>query len=201
NPHLEIFKQKGVEVLYSYDPIDEFVLSGLSQYKEKMIVSADQADLESLKEIKTEKDEKKEEKEKEEKPSDSELGKLCTRMKNILGDQVEEVRLSQRLTDSPAVLVTAEGGISAQMSRIMQIVNKDTPPPKKVMEINPDHSLIRNMLKMYQKDAKDKYLEKLVNQLFQVLMLQDGFLLDPHRLIADVQDLIGDAANWYLKEK
>ena len=201
NPHLEIFKQKGVEVLYSYDPIDEFVLSGLSQYKEKMIVSADQADLESLKEIKTEKDEKKEEKEKEEKPSDSELGKLCTRMKNILGDQVEEVRLSQRLTDSPAVLVSAEGGISAQMSRIMQIVNKDTPPPKKVMEINPDHSLIRNMLKMYQKDAKDKYLEKLVNQLFQVLMLQDGFLLDPHRLIADVQDLIGDAANWYLKEK
>ncbi len=200
NPHLEIFKKKGVEVLYSYDPIDEFVLSGLSQYKGKMIVSADQADLEALKEIKSEAGEKEEEKS-EEKPFERELGKLCARMKNIIGDQVEEVRLSQRLTDSPAVLVTAEGGISAQMSRILQIVNKDTPPPKKIMEINPDHPLIQNMLKIYQKNAKDKYLEKLVKQLFQVLMLQDGFLIDPHQLVSDVQDLISDAADWYLKEK
>ena len=91
--------------------------------------------------------------------------------------------------------------MSAQMSRILQIVNKDAPPPKKIMEINGKHPLIKNMLEIFNKSPKDKYLEKLVNNLFQVLMLQDGFLLDPHRLVSDVQDLISDAANWYLKEK
>ncbi len=126
NPHLEIFRKKGIEVLYSFDPIDEFVLSGLMKYKDKQVVSADQADLDSLKDVKAdeESDKKKEKEEKSEKPDTKDLEKLCTRIKNILGDQIEEVRLSERLTDSPAVLVSADGGMSAQMSRIMQVMKK-----------------------------------------------------------------------------
>ncbi len=202
NPHLEIFRQKDIEVLYSYDPIDEFVLSGLGQYKEKTLESADQADLSELKDIKTaEETEEKKKEEQEEKPDTGELKKLCTRMKNILGDTVEEVRLSERLTDSPAVLVAAEGGMSAQMSRIMQVVNKDAPPPKRVMEINGTHPLIKNMLTMFKNDPKDTYLETSVEQLFQVLMLQDGFLLDPHKIVEGVQVLLNDATSWYLKEE
>jgi len=114
---------------------------------------------------------------------------------------VEEVRLSERLTDSPAVLVTVEGGMSAQMSRILQVANKDTPPPKKNLEINGKHQLIKNLLEIYQKNPKDKYLEKAVDQLFQVLMLQDGYLIDPHKMVDDVQWLLNDATGWYLKEK
>lgn len=203
NPHLEIFKQKGIEVLYSFDPIDEFVLSGLNKYKDKMLISADQADLNALKDVKVE--EKAEDEKKSKKKSKDadikELEKLCTRFKNILGKQVEEVRLSERLTDSPAVLVTVEGGMSAQMSRILQVTNKDTPPPKKNLEINGKHQLIQNLLEIYQKNPKDKYLEKAVDQLFQVLMLQDGFLIDPHKMVDDVQWLLNDATGWYLKEK
>ena len=203
NPHLEIFRKKGVEVLYSYDPIDEFVLSGLNQYKGKMVVSADQSDLDSLKDIKTEEktdDEKKPKKEKD-KPDKKDLEKLCTRIKNILGEQIEEVRLSERLTDSPAVLVSADGGMSAQMSRIMQVMNKDAPPSKKIMEINGGHDLIKNMLSMYKKNPKDKYLKEYVDQLFQILMLQDGILVDPHKMVSGIQSLLKDATNWYIKEK
>ena len=203
NPHLEIFKKKGIEVLYSFDPIDEFVLSGLMQYKGKQLVSADQADVESLKDIKAEEEANKEKGEKKEtkRPDRKELEKLCTRIKNILGKQIEEARLSERLTDSPAVLVAADGGMSAQMSRIMQVMNKDTPPIKKIMEINGDHELIKNMLTMYKKNPKDKYLSNYVEQLFQVLMLQDGFLVDPHKMVSGIQSLLKDASSWYLKEK
>lgn len=203
NPHLEIFRKKGIEVLYSFDPIDEFVLSGLMKYKEKQVVSADQAELDSLKDVKAdeESDTKKDGKEKKEKPDTKDLEKLCTRIKNILGDQIEEVRLSERLTDSPAVLVSADGGMSAQMSRIMQVMNKDTPPAKKTMEINGDHELVKNMLTMYKKNPKDKYLSSYVDQLFQVLMLQDGFLVDPHKMVSGIQSLLKDASSWYLKEK
>ena len=203
NPHLEIFRKKGVEVLYSYDPIDEFVLSGLMQYKGKQLVSADQAELESLKDIKSdeESETKRDEKKKSETPDKKDLEKLCTRIKNILGDQIEEARLSERLTDSPAVLVSADGGMSAQMSRIMQVMNKDAPPAKKIMEINGDHDLIKNMLFMYKKNPKDKYLTNYVDQLFQVLMLQDGFLVDPHKMVSGIQSLLKDASSWYLKEK
>jgi len=203
NPHLEIFRKKGIEVLYSFDPIDEFVLSGLMKYKDKQVVSADQADLDSLKDVKAdeESDKKKEKEEKSEKPDIKDLEKLCTRIKNILGDQIEEVRLSERLTDSPAVLVSADGGMSAQMSRIMQVMNKDAPPAKKVMEINGDHELVKNMLMMFKKNPKDKYLSNYVDQLFQVLMLQDGFLVDPHKMVSGIQSLLKDASSWYLKEK
>ncbi|HDP97838.1 MAG TPA: hypothetical protein ENN22_01480, partial [bacterium] len=160
------------------------------------------ADLESLKKIEPEKQDGQGDRTESEKdaPDSLELEKLCTRLKNILGTQVEEVRISQRLTESPAVLVTAEGGISAQMSRIMQVVNKDAPPSKKIMEINAKHPLIRNMLKTFQRNPKDSYLEKTTDILFQVLMLQDGFLLDPHKMVDQVQSLLSDASNWYLKE-
>jgi molecular chaperone HtpG len=203
NPHLEIFRKKGIEVLYSFDPIDEFVLSGLMKYKEKQVVSADQADVDSLKDVKAgeETDEKTDDKKKAVKPDEKDLEKLCTRIKNILGDQIEEVRLSERLTDSPAVLVSADGGMSAQMSRIMQVMNKDAPSAKKIMEINGDHELVKNMLTMYKKNPKDKYLSSYVDQLFQVLMLQDGFLVDPHKMVSGIQSLLKDASSWYLKEK
>jgi len=201
DPHIEIFKQKGIELLYSYDPIDEFVFSGLGKFKEKNLVSADQADLKTLQQIKTEEDEKEKNKEEIKKREKRDLEKLCTRIKNILGDQVEEVRLSERLTDSPAVLVSKETGMSAQMQKILQIVNKDTPFPKKIMEINGAHQLILNLLSIFKKDPKNTYLSKAVEQLFLSLQLQDGFVTDPHKMVKGIQSLLDDAINSYIKEQ
>ena len=200
DPHIEIFKQKGIELLYLYDPIDEFVFSGLMQYKEKALVSADQADLKALGEIKAEKDEKAEKKEEIQKKEKRDLEKLCTRIKNILGDQVEEVRLSERLIDSPAVLVSKESGMSAQMQKILHVVNKDTPLPAKIMEINGTHPLVLNLLSIFKSDPKDEYLGRAIEQLFYSLQLQDGFVLDPHKMVHGIQSLIQDATNSYMKE-
>ncbi len=200
DPHIEIFKQKEIELLYLYDPIDEFVFSGLGQFKEKHLISADQADLQSLGQIKVEAKEKDKAKEEIKKKEKRDLEKLCTRIKNILGDQVEEVRLSERLTDSPAVLVSKESGMSAQMQKILQVINKDTALPKKIMEINGTHILILNLLAIFKKDPKDTYLSKTVEQLFYSIQLQDGLVLDPHKMITGIQSLLYDATNSYMKE-
>lgn len=200
DPHIEIFNQKGIELLYFYDPIDEFVFSGLEQFKQKRLVSADQADLKALEEIKTEQKEQDKAKQELKKKEKRELEKLCTRMKNILGDQVEEVKLSDRLTESPAVLVSKESGYSAQMQKILQVVNKDTPPPKKIMEINGTHDLILNLLTIFKKNPKDEYLSKVVEQLFYSIQLQDGFVFDPHKMVTGIQSLLNDATNSYIKE-
>lgn len=203
DPHIEIFKQKGIELLYLYDPIDEFVLSGLFGFKEKNFVSADQADLKTLQEIKSDDaaDEKTKEKQEIKKKEKRDLEKLCTRIKNILGDQVEEVRLSERLTDSPAVLVSKEGGMSAQMQKIMQVMNKDAASIKKVLEINGTNDLILNMLSLFKNDPKDPYLNKAAEQLFYSTQLQDGFVLDPFKMVSGMQSLLLDATNWYIKDK
>lgn len=201
DPHIEIFKQKGIELLYLYDPIDEFVFSGLFGFKEKNFVSADQADLKALQEIKSDDvvEEKNKEKQEIQKKEKRDLEKLCTRIKNILGDQVEEVRLSERLTDSPAVLVTKEGGISSQMQKIMQVMNKDAAAPKKVLEINGSNDIILNMLSMFKNDPKDPYLIKTAEQLFYSTLMQDGFVLDPYKMVSAMQSLLLDATGWYLK--
>ncbi|UCE05357.1 MAG: molecular chaperone HtpG [bacterium] len=200
DPHIEIFKQKGIDLLYFYDPIDEFVFSGLGQFKEKNLVSADQADLKALEDIKSEEKAKPKEKQDIKKKEKRDLEKLCTRIKNILGDQVEEVRLSERLTDSPAVLVSKETGMSAQMQKILHAINRETPPPKKVMEINGTHPLILNLLTIYKKEPKNDYLGKAVEQLFYSIQLQDGIVLDPHKMVSGIQSLLNDASNWYIKE-
>lgn len=203
DPHLEIFKSKGIEVLYSFDAMDEFVFAGLSEFKKKKLVSADQADLKALQEIKTGDADQEQASSKDDKKTRDrrELEKLCTRIKNILGDRVEEVRLSDRLTDSPALLVSRDAGISSQMQKILHVINKDTPPPKKILEINGTHDLILNLLTIFQNDPKDAYLEKAVTELFYSVQLQDGFVLDPYQMVAGMQSLLLDATGWYLKDK
>lgn len=200
DPHLEIFKRKGIEVIYLYDPIDEFVFSGLAEFKQKKIISADQTDLKVLQEIKTPEDEKAQEKEEIKKREKRDLDKLCTRIKNILGKEVEEVRLSERLIDSPAVLVSKESGMSAQMQKILHVINKETPLSPKIMEINGAHPLILNLLAIFKNNAKNEYLTRAVEQLFLSLQLQDGFVPDPHKMVSGIQSLLNDFTGWYLKE-
>ncbi|MDZ7332366.1 MAG: molecular chaperone HtpG [candidate division KSB1 bacterium] len=200
DPHLEIFRKKNIEVLYLYDPIDEFVFSGMGQYKEKRLVSADQADLKALEEIKAEAAPEDQTKEELKKKSRRDLEKLCTRIKNILGDRIEEARLSERLIDSPAVLVSKDTGMSSQMQKILHVIQKDTPPLKKILEINGTHPLILNLLAIFKKDPKAEYLTRAVEQLFYSVQLQDGFITDPHSVVSGMQSLLKDATEWYMKD-
>jgi molecular chaperone HtpG len=190
NPHLEMFKDRGLEVLFLFEPIDEFLMTGIREFKGKKLVSADQVEPSSIKSIKP-----KVEKEKPEKKDIRELGDLCARMKNILGDKVTEVRPSERLTDSPAVLINPDGTMSTQMQKIMQTMNRDVKLPPKVMEINGDHPLITNFFKIYQKNPKDEYLAKAVTNLFYSIMLLDGYVPDPHDMVNSVQELLLDSSN------
>lgn len=197
NPTLEIFKAKGIEVIYSTDPIDEFVLPGLITYKDKMIKSADQADIAKLDEIKTEKDVEAE----EEVPDKKDVDKLARRIKDILGDRVETVRLSERLVDSPAVLVGSSQAMSAQMEKIMHMMNQEVKPSAKILEINPRHAMIRNMLAIYQKDAKSPLLSKLVEGLYSSVLILDGTVDHPQIMASSIQNLISMTLDFTLKEK
>jgi molecular chaperone HtpG len=200
DPHLEIFRKKGIEVLYLYDPIDEFIFSSISDYKEYNFKSVDQADLKKIEKF----DSVEAEKEKaEELTKDEKLhfDSMLEKIKEILGDKVTEVKISERLQNSPACLVNPDDSMSASMQKIMNIVNKDNQIPKKIFEINKDHKLVRNLLKIFKEDSKDQYIENVVVQLYESALLLEGYLADPHRLVNRINSLLEDSSEWYTTVK
>lgn len=199
NPTMEIFKKKDIEVLYCYDPIDEFALPGLWEYKDKKIVSADQVDLSKLDKIKSTQEEEKESEKKESKKDDRDFDNLARRIKDILGDKVKDVKLSERLVDSPAVLIGE--GMSSQMEKIMAMYDPNNKPKPKVMEINKNHKLIKNLLAIYKKDVKDPLLTKAVNNLYHSVLLIDGMINDPHEMASGIQEAVSEMVGLYLKNK
>jgi len=197
NPSIEIFKAKDIEVLYLYDPIDEFVMNGLHEYKEKKFVSADLADISKLQKI----NQKEEKEEKEEKTDKKGMDKLARRIKDILGDRVVDVRVSDRLVESPAALVSPDNVMSAQMQKMMYILHNDASMPKRVMEINPKHPLIKNLNKIYKKSPKDPFLEKVALSLYDSVMLVDGLVKDPHEIVSDFQKVLIDSTELYVEKE
>ncbi|MDZ7722459.1 MAG: molecular chaperone HtpG [candidate division KSB1 bacterium] len=192
NPNLEIFKAKDVEVLYCYDPIDEFALPGLFEYKGKQIVSADTVDmtkLEKLPDLETKPEPE------GLKASQSDLDKLARRIKDILGDRVEDVKISERLVDSPAVL--RSDAMSSQMEKMMKIYTQDNSTKPKTMEINKKHPLIHNLLAIYQKNAKDPVLNVAVENLFNSVSLLDGSINDPQSMADSIQNMISQSLDLY----
>jgi len=196
SPHYEIFKSKQLEVLFLLDPIDEFVMDSVREYKEYRLVSIEQVDLKTLEKFDSaiSKEEKLPEITKDEEKL---LDKLLKRIKEILGDKVTEVRISNKLTDSPSCLVNPADGMTSQMQKIMQIVSKDTSVPKKIFEINRDHKLIRNMIKIYSADSKDEYIDQVVEQLYESALLLEGYLTDPHNLVNRIKFLLEKSSEWH----
>ncbi|NCC25859.1 MAG: molecular chaperone HtpG [Deltaproteobacteria bacterium] len=202
SPHLEIFRRKGLEVLYLFEPIDEFVMDSLREYKEfkfKAVENVDPASLESFENAVTDEEAKAEELSTED--SDTLKG-LTDRIKEILGeDRVKEVRISKRLTTSPSCLVNPDGEVTSQMQKILKVMGKDTSIPVKIMEINPDHRLIRNMIRIFRADVADAYLVSAVEQLYESALLLEGYLTDPHRMVGRIADLLDKSSGWYAEIK
>lgn len=201
DPHLEIFKRKGIEVLYLYDPVDEFVITGLNKYKnEYTFVAVEHADISKLEKFE---DIVKDEEKVEElsKGEEKVFKKLLDKMRDILGDRVTEVRESKRLKDSAACLVSPDGQMTSQMQKILQIMNKDTTIPKKIFEVNKDHPLIRNLLRIYQNDPKDPFITEATEQLFETALLMDGYLNDPHKLVRRMETILTKTSEWHPQNK
>lgn len=198
NPHLEIFKSKGLEVLYLYDPVDEFVISSIRKYKEFEFKSVDQADLKTIE--KFEDIEKKESQfENLSKDDEKHFDSLLAKMKEILGEKVAEVKESKRLKESPATLINPDDTMSSTMHKILKMTNKDIsiPTQKRIMEVNKDHKLIRNMLNIFKKNSKDQFIVDTTEQLYESALLLEGNLDDPHKLVNRLNKMLTEASELY----
>jgi molecular chaperone HtpG len=200
NPHLEIFRKKGVEVLYLFEPIDEFVMDALHTYKEFTLTPAEVAKPEDIAKL-PDVEPAAEEEAKPAAPEKDALEALLVRVKEILGDAVADVRASSRLTGSPCCLVNPDGHTTSSMDKIMRAMNHDTSVPKKVLELNPTHELVRNLAELNKTDGADAFVEQAARQLFESALLLEGYLTDPHALVGRVQDLLTKSSGWYAKSK
>ncbi|MFO0945511.1 MAG: molecular chaperone HtpG [Planctomycetota bacterium] len=189
SPNLEIFKKRGLEVLFLTDPIDEFIMANLREYEKRPLTSIDSADLD-LPDVPE--SEAKEEK-KEEAPA-SGFGKVLTIFRSALDGKVEDVRESKRLTDSPCCLVSSDGGMSTQMQKLLKLANKDFEISKKILEINPSSPLIRRLSSLASNSDHDSFIAECGRQLFSNAMLLEGFLSDPQDTVARVQEFMEQAA-------
>lgn len=196
DPHMEIFRNKGLEVLFLYEPVDEFLMDAVYKYKDFSLKSVEQVDLSSLDKFEnvTKKETPAEPLSKDE---EKEFESLIKHIKDVLGDRVTEVKISQRLTDSPSCLVNPSDGMTSQMQKIMSIMNKDNSVPKKIFEVNKDHKLIRNMLKIYVADPADEYVNQVIEQLYESSLLLEGYLTDPHKLVNRIKDLLEKSSEWH----
>ena len=198
NPHLELFTRKGLEVLFLYEPVDEFVMDNLGKFGEFDLVAAETVNPDSLKDFSdVVKKEKAEELSEEETAT---LSDLLAHIKELLGDKVTDVRLSERLSGSPAVLSSPDGATSS-MEKIMRMMNQDESIPQKVFELNADHPIVRNLLRIYKSDKDDALVTETVEQLFESSLLLEGYLKDPHAMVSRINDILEKAGSWYSEIK
>lgn len=196
SPHLERFRKKGIEVLFLYEPVDEFVMEGLGTYKEWNFKAVENAADDALDAFADKENET---------PSVTPLSDddsrsfddLLKRIKEILGDRVTDVRVSHRLADSPAVLVSPDGGMTSSMEKLFRAMHKDDSVPVKALELNRDHPLLRSLLRIFKADPQDKALAGMAELLFEGCLLREGYVKDPQALAGHANALMEQAAAWY----
>lgn len=192
SPNIEYFKKNNIEVLYMYDEIDDFIMPSIGQFREKNLVSIDKADL------KLNKDEK------EDKDTKDDLGKSAKKkllgyFKDILGDRVEDVIESQRLVDSACTLVSSKDGMNANMERMMKMMDQNFTASKKVMEVNLQNPLIKNLSNIQEKFPQDTLLRDCIEQLYEGASLLEGTLESPAKMVPRTTAIMDKAADLYLK--
>ena len=164
SPHIEGYLSKGYEVLYLTDPVDEWVAQHLTEYNEKTIININSGadDLSS--------DEEKEELEKL-----SENYKPFMEFANeCLGEDIKEVRLSKRLTDSPCCIVNDDNAMTSQMEEILRRSGQAIPPQQRILEINPEHSIVQKLHEIYDDDARKDSVGDYIQILRDQALLADG---------------------------
>ena len=155
SPHLEIFRKKGIEVLLLSDRIDEWLVSHLTEFDGKQLKSVTSGDLKEF-ENEVEKELSEEDKKVQE--------ALIDKVKNSIEEQVSDVRITHRLTDSPACVVSADGDMSAHMARMMEQLGQAVPRQKPVLELNPEHALVKKLEGLESKDQVKEWSLFLLEQ-------------------------------------
>lgn len=179
-PYLEAFTARNLEVLFLYEPIDEFVMNHLNAFEEKPLVAADSADV-SLGD---------EDSSPEHKLSEDEQKALTGWIKETLGDKVTEVSPSRRLVGSPAVALNSDKMMTPSMRRILKAMNQETGGPAAVrLEINPGHELIRKLHAL--KDGNPDLARLITEQIYDNSMISAGFVDDPRSMVNRIYDLLG----------
>lgn len=179
SPHLELFRKKGIEVLLLSDRIDEWMMSYLTEFDGKAFQSVSKAD-ESLSKLADEESE-------EQKEAEKALEPFVERVKTLLGERVKEVRLTHRLTDTPAIVTTDADEMSTQMAKLFAAAGQAVPEVKYIFEINPDHQLVKRVADT-QDDARfGEWVELLLDQ---ALLAERGTLDDPNLFIRRMNQLL-----------
>lgn len=173
SPFLEKLKKKDIEVIFMTEPIDEYMIQAIREYDGKDLVSCTKEGLDF--DVTEEEKKAQEELQKEWEP-------ICNKVKNILGDKVMNVKLSERLSDNPCVLVTDKYGWSANMERIMKSQalrnNEMMGGSKKILEINPEHPIIQDIKTRVLNSTSESTIKNIIGMLYTTALIDSGFTLD-----------------------
>lgn len=181
SPHLEAFKAKGYEVLLLTDPVDEVWVGTVTEFDGKPLQSIAKGEVD----LGAEGDESEAEREEQQK----EFADLLTWLKDTLADHVKEVRLSTRLTDSPACLITDAFGITPALARLYRASGQDIPVGKRILELNPNHPLVTGLRQAHQDRADDPSIAETAELLYGTALLAEGGALeDPARFAEMLAD-------------
>jgi molecular chaperone HtpG len=179
SPYFEAFRARKLEVLFLFDPWDEFVMEHLHVFQEKELRAAEKAEIAVLDDAR-----------KPEELSDEQGGALAAWMKEVLGDKVGEVRLSKRLVDSPALILDSDKFMSANMRKILKAAGKagQTPAPAYDLEVNPRHVIIVSLQKQRERDPQ--LAAKVAEQILDNTKVAAGLLEDPRTMLARLNELL-----------
>ena len=186
SPHLEIFRKKGVEVLLMTDRVDEWMLSFLSEFEGKELVSVAKGGLD-LGKLEDEAEKK------EHEETESSYVELVTKMKESLVDKAKDVRVTFRLTDSPACLVADENEMSGNLMRMLKAAGQSAPESKPILEINPNHPLVQR-LKYETTDVGSKFSDWSHILFDQAMLAEGGSLANPSSFVKRVNEMLLDKA-------
>ncbi len=188
SPHIEAVAQRGYDVLFFVDAIDQWVVDSLREFEGKKLVAVDKGNLE----LGT--DEEKVESKKKLEAAAGDYQALTAYIKERLKDEVGEVRLSPRLTESACCLVADEHAMNASMERLMRAMNQDVPKQLRTLELNPDHALLKRMKAMFETAPENPKLADYVELLYGQALLGEGSALkNPQRFTRLVADLMAGA--------
>lgn len=179
SPHLETFHSRGTEVLLLTEPMDSFMLMGLRKFKDFELKNVAQAELDGADQPKAESD--------AEKMPEGDFNLLVEQFKSVLGERVTDVRSSNRLVQSVARLVDADANSNPELQRVYKYLGKEFEVPKKVLELNPSHAILKNLLTM--SDNTDLQ-NAVIEQIYDSALLVEGLHPDPSSMVPRMQQII-----------
>ena len=180
SPHLDYFQEQGVEVLLLPDPIDNFMLMGLRKYKDFELKNVALAAPETPEKQEDQPDD-------EQRLSGDDVDQLIERFKRQLEERVADVRSTNRLSRSVARLVDPQGSLNPELQRVYKYLEKDYEVPKKILELNPSHAILRNLLTL---DPEADLHKIIVEQIYESALLVEGLHPDPSSMVSRVQQII-----------